>query len=108
MARPLPFDNEGGVLTNFHFDWDERKFTLNSIQNVEPILKVNHELATEGSGVSESKNFKRVASLPMVVVLELAKQGILKPDGAVIDHARFKAFLNSEENQALRTSPGKV
>ncbi len=102
------FDQHGGIITTFQFDWSEDKFYLHSAQDAGPILKANHELRTGGNGVSKSKALKSVASIPTTVILELAKQGILKPDGAILDQARFRAFLNSGENLALRTSPGDV
>ena len=49
----------------------------------------------------------KIASLPMVVIDDLNKKGIMR-GFAVMDQKRFKAFLNDPDNRFFRTRPGEV
>ncbi|UOF77132.1 hypothetical protein [Caudoviricetes sp.] len=49
----------------------------------------------------------KIASLPMVVIDDLNKKGIMR-GFAVMDQRGFKAFLNDPDNRFFRTRPGEV
>jgi hypothetical protein len=49
----------------------------------------------------------RIASIPLTVIDELNKQGVMR-GFAVLDEPRFKAWLNHPDNRAFRTRPGRV
>ena len=49
----------------------------------------------------------KVASIPMTVIDDLNKQGIMR-GFAVLDDKRFAAWLNDPINRAWRTRTGKV
>ena len=49
----------------------------------------------------------RVAAIPLTVIDDLNKQGIMR-GFHVLDQARFKAWLNESDNRAFRTRPGRV
>lgn len=49
----------------------------------------------------------KVASIPLTVFQDLEKQGITR-GFTIIDHKRFKEFLNNPDNQVFRTRPGRI
>lgn len=75
-------------------------------QDVEPILDQNKRLATADDGYSPSRDMRRVASIPNIVVLQWLAEGvdIFDPN----DRAEVKRRLNSPEWAHLRTAPGSV
>lgn len=49
----------------------------------------------------------KIASIPLTVIDELNKQGVMR-GFHILDQARFKAFLNHPDNRAFRTRPGRI
>jgi hypothetical protein len=49
----------------------------------------------------------KIASVPLVVIDDLNKKGIMR-GFHVVDQARFKEWLNNPDNRAFRTRPGRV
>lgn len=49
----------------------------------------------------------KVASIPLTVIDDLNKQGIMR-GFHVLDEKRFKAFLNNPDNRVFRTRTGVV
>ena len=76
-------------------------------QDVSPILENNKILANSGDGYSPSREWRRAASIPLMIVEKWrAEEGIdcLNPDHA--EAVRRK--LNSSEYAFLRTAPGRL
>jgi hypothetical protein len=109
MAR-ASLTTPGGVFEAMVEDSDGNVFE-HHIQDVEPILKANHEWrreAAEGNGgYSPSHDFKRVASIPLVLVEKwLFEEGI-----NVFNKEHWPAVLaklDDPEYSFLRTGPGRV
>ena len=83
-------------------------FSIQTVQDVEPILERNKALQNESDkGWSRSREWRRAASIPNVVALQWMKQyGVNIWDK---NHARaVKRLLNSSEWRWLRTAPGKL
>jgi hypothetical protein len=83
---------------------------LNTSQDVTAILEDNARKRNQtdrrtkwGSGLFDNK----VASIPLAVMDDLHKKGILR-GFHVIDQKRFKEFLNNPDNRFFRTREGKV
>ena len=72
------------------------------------LIKENKIKQSLGEGVSKSKELNHVASIPLVVVEQLAKQQIMSPNGDILDHVRFKKWLNDSDNRAFRVWTGTV
>jgi hypothetical protein len=49
----------------------------------------------------------KVASIPLTVFQDLEKQGITR-GFTILDHKRFKEFLNNPDNRVFRTRPGRI
>ena len=108
--RLLDVDPLTGVVEWFSYEPDTDGFTVQYEQDVEPLLEQNKR---QYNNVSDYRRFAgerwhKVASLPNVIVMELAKQGILSYAGAILDEKRFRRWLNDSDNMLFRTRPGKV
>lgn len=79
----------------------EKVNTIVATQDVTDIVAENRELFKESDGRWKDA-FNHVASIPIGLYFELKKQGIID------NPERFKKWLNSSENQAFRTRPGRV
>lgn len=76
-------------------------------QDVAPILDRNKALANDGDGYSASRDIRRVASIPLVLVEKWKNEegiDLFNPDH--LPAVRRK--LNSPEYQYLRTAPGRL
>lgn len=72
-------------------------------QNVEDILDANKREAIDNpKGMRPGGNARKVASIPLVVWVELERQGIAQ------DQARLRRWLNDPDNRFFRTSQGRA
>ena len=55
----------------------------------------------------DAKMYK-VASIPLIVVQQLAQKGIMSNAGRIIDKDRFKKWLNDPNNRHFRVYQGNV
>lgn len=95
-----------GVSTRIEAD-SEGHLIIHRVQDVQPILDRNKALFNEGDGYSPSREFRRAASIPNVVIEKwLNEEGINLFDP---DHwPAVQAKLNSSEYAYLRTAPGRI
>lgn len=90
-----------GAKTEWEMQGD--KLLVRNAQDAEPIIEANKaELNSGEDGYSKSRNLRRVASIPLVLYLDLKKRGILG------DRVKFRRWLNDPDNRLFRTAPGKV
>ena len=64
-VRATEFAN--GVTTRYIQESDG-KLTINNQQNVNPLLERNKKLYTANSGYTPSRDFKRIASIPPIML----------------------------------------
>jgi hypothetical protein len=86
-------------------EWEEidGAIVIRNAQDAAPIVEDNKRLLAEGGdGYSRSRNLRRVASIPLVLWLDLGKKGILR------DRRRLRAWLNDPDNRFFRTAPGRI
>lgn len=76
FGRPVFFDVDGFPIDRFHYSESEDKFAIETVQDVEPIFNRNKALQTENDGYSPTKNWARIASIPLVIVEQWRKEGI--------------------------------
>jgi hypothetical protein len=92
-----------GTLTNFHYDsLDEDAFTIETVQDVEPVLELNKAQYNSVNERTQMGDVAHVARIPLVIWQDLVKRGIAN------DEARLKAWLNDPDNRFMRTRPGRV
>ncbi len=102
MARVLSNDPETGIVELFHFDPETEEVTLQTIQEVEPLIDANKASFNEHTSLDRFGDMTRVASIPMSLYFELKRKGILD------DQAALKRWLNDPDNRFFRTRPGVV
>ena len=94
--------------TTFHPSSDEKEFTINTYQDVEPVLEENKKsynnygdkltFGKAGEGV-------RVASIPLTVW----ENWIKETNGAIQkDDKLLKKYLNDPDNKYFKTSPTNI
>lgn len=90
-------DGEGGLI-------------IQTVQDVSDIVEANKK---EFNSYDERARWSgdpfgnKVASIPLTVIDDLNKLGIMR-GFHVVDQKRFKAWLNERDNQAFRTRPGVI
>ena len=107
--RDVEFD---GVVRSDYIKESDGKLTIKQTQDVEPVLKKNKELYNLNNGYSQSKDLKRVASIPTLVLEIWTKEYngdsnwfALPSD---VQKKILKKKLNSSEFQFFRTAPGRL
>ena len=99
---------ESTPVDTFHSNADETEFTINTYQDVEPILEENkRDLNEYGSLLNSGKTGEgvRVASIP----LNVWQQWMKETNGEIQkDHNLMKKYLNAPDNKYFRTTPTRV
>ena len=108
MSKKLPIENTGVTKTILHSDDSEGKIHIETTQDVQPVLEENKIRRNLGEFHNKKKDWYHAASIPLVVVQQLVKKGIMHPHGAVKDKARFKKWVNDPDNRAFRIWQGNV
>ena len=89
---------------------DDGGIVIESSQDVGGIIESNKAQFNsydERARWSDHLFGNKVASVPLVVIDDLNKKGIMR-GFHVVDQARFKEWLNNPDNRAFRTRPGRV
>lgn len=100
----LKVDSVDGVST--FAGYDDGKIIVKREQDVEAILNHNKALATDSDGYSQSRDLRRVASIPLAVVEQWRLEGVDIMDPNCKEEVRRR--LNSSENLYFRTAPGRL
>ena len=99
---------ESTPVDTFHSNADETEFTINTYQDVEPILEENkRKLFDYGSLLNRHKHKEgvTVASIPVNVWAQWMKE----TNGEIQkDHNLMKKYLNDPDNKYFRTTPTRV
>jgi len=100
-GNPTPVDT-------FHSNADETEFTINTRQDVEPILEENKQAYNNyGDLLTPGKAGEgvRVASIPT----NIWNQWMKETNGEIQrDHNLMKRYLNDPDNKYLRTTPTRI
>ncbi len=105
-GRLLGSDPQSGLVETFFYDPDTDGFTIETSQDVTHFLDTATALRNDAP--IRWGEWAHVARIPSVILMELAKQGIVTATGNILDEPRFRAWLNDRDNQFFRTRPGKV
>ena len=108
MSILLGKDSDG---TKYFVEADG-KLTIKNSQDVDPILQKNKRLYNLNDGYSKSKDLKRVASIPSLVLQLWAKEYNGTNNWFAIPHIERKRILklklNSNEFRYFRTASGRI
>ena len=84
-------------------------FDIVTRQHVGEIIKdnkINRNLRNTHARYRDG--LEHVARIPLVILEDLAKKGIITTGGVILDHKRFKQWMNDSDNRAFRTREGVV
>jgi hypothetical protein len=102
FKRVLHHDPLVGITEIFHGSEDGESFTIETVQDVEPLLDLNK---ADLNNVTNSDRFgdgKIVARIPMVIYDQWLREGIAH------DETALKAKLNDPDNRFMRIWPGHL
>ena len=100
------YTNDFGIRKDW-IDNADGSVTIRRTQDAEAILEQNKAMANHNDGYTPSRDMRRVASIPMVLILKwLEEEGWDAFDPACAHKLAQK--LNSNEYMHLRTAPGRV
>ena len=100
MKKLLDTDPITGIRHVFHYDEMTDEAAITAEQDVSDVIESNKRAYNDSA--QRHGEWTRVASIPMVVYLDLKKKGILD------DQAALKKWLNDPDNKYFRTRPGTV
>jgi hypothetical protein len=100
------FTNDGLILRTYDYHEGIDRPVIRSTQDVEPIIENNKRLYNDGDGYSPSREWKRAASVPNIIIEQWMKKGINAYKYE--DTPKILAMLDSPEYRFLRTAPGRL
>jgi hypothetical protein len=89
---------------------DDNQVIVETVQDVSGIVEDNRRAFNsydERARWSNEMFGNKIASIPLTVIDQLNKDGIMR-GFHVLDQVRFRKWLNNPDNQAFRTRPGRV
>jgi hypothetical protein len=103
----LPMGTEDGISS---FIRDDGKTTeILSSADVTDHLEQNKAMYTHNDGYSKSRELRRVASIPAIVILKWKEElGVDFYSSDPEQKRKVRQLLNSNEYQFLRTAPGRL
>ena len=96
----------GQVITRWSYDEPTGQHVITRVQDVEPILENNKALYNLNDGYSPSREFRRVAEIPISVAEQWYREGVNIYDPNCREEIRRR--LNDPVNLFLRTAPGRL
>ena len=105
-------EQDGLVKTTYHSDDPNKHVVIERNVDYKPIIEHNKKMYTHNDGYSKSRDLKRVASIPTLVLELWTKEyngtgnwfALSKEEQQKI----LKKKLNSSEFQYFRTAPGRL
>ncbi len=103
----LPMGTEDGIASYIR---DDGKTTeILSSADITDHLEQNKAMANHNDGYSPSRELRRVASIPAIVILKWKEElGVDFYSSDPDQKRRVRQLLNSNEYQFLRTAPGRL
>ena len=105
-------EQDGLVKTTYHSDDMNKQVVIERNVNYKPIINHNKKMYTQNDGYSKSRDLKRVASIPTLVLELWTKEyngtGNWFALPKEVQQKILKTKLNSNEFQYFRTAPGRL
>ncbi len=100
------------VNTTYHSDDANKQVVIERNVDYKPIINHNKKMYTQNEGYSKSRDLKRVASIPTLVLELWTKEyngtGNWFALPKEVQQKILKTKLNSNEFQYFRTAPGRL
>lgn len=108
MTQPRILDHDAASKTTeyYHFDPDTQGFVIETRQDITDIIELNKAVVNDNTGWKGE--FHHVAHIPLSILMQLAQQQIVTVAGQILDHKKFRAWLNDPSNSAFRVKRGRV
>ena len=100
MRRFLDHDATLGITNFFHYDAADDTFTIEAVQDMEPLVETNKQ-AFNGPHGSWGDG-KVVARVPLIFYDQWMREGKHR------DQSFLKRWLNDPDNSAFRVRPGVI
>jgi hypothetical protein len=94
------------ILRTYDFDEVAQRHIIRSEQDCEPILRNNKRLFNLGDGYGPTREWKRAANVPNLIIEQWMRQGINAYRHE--DQPKILAMLDLPEYRYLRTAPGRL
>lgn len=112
MAKHHIYDASGDIVSTVTYDAAEKKTTFAQWQDLTPYLEQNKKLQTLNDGYSPSKELRRVASIPNVLMLKWLRDDGISPRDYFRKPKAYKAWLRRKiynpDNRFVLTAPHKA
>lgn len=102
MARHFDTDPLVGSREVFHYDESSDQAIIETVADVAPVIEEVDGVRQQDPGNWRGSGMHRVASIPLVIWLELEREGIARDDKLL------KRWLNDNANGKFRTKHGRV
>lgn len=108
MPDPIVLSRDplAGTVDYFHVLEDGKEWAIETKQDVTGIVEVNKALQNEATG--RFGDMARVASIPLTVLEDLQRKGVIDNMWNIKNDRGFRRWLNSSENRHFRTKLGQV
>ena len=91
------------------FHHDGQNITFETISDYTDLIEANKaSMNNFDERASFKSDLNRVASIPLEILFDLKRQGILGDNFMVLNQKAFRQWLNDADNRAFRTRPGVV
>lgn len=96
-----------GAVETFYFDHATDEIHIHQTEDVTRLTETTKALYNDAAS-NWKGDWHHVASIPMTLLPELQKQGIMNTAGRILDMPKFKAWVNDRDNRVFRTKPGQI
>jgi hypothetical protein len=100
--RIFDHDPVFGITEYWHPSEDGDAFTLEVVQDAEPVVEFNKKAQAEWQGKRWGDGLQHVAQIPMNIYWDLKNKGILN------DQVALRRWLNDPDNRFFRTKTGVI
>jgi len=108
MSKRMVVDQEPWRRTDFHFDESDNKFTLNTVQDAEPIVDENkRKMNAYGDKLSLGKRgeWHHAASIPV----NIWEKWMQDTNGAIQKDSKLLArYLNDPDHKYFKVAPTNI
>lgn len=115
MARELlDFDPVTGKTLWYDYEYGDREsddqIIITETVDVEPVIEMNKAAYNSGdhSNKRSPDGMRHAARIPLSVLHDLARQGIMTTGGKILDEKRLRKFLNDPDVRSFRVWHGRV
>lgn len=112
MAKKRIFDQWGDIVSVVEHDDLERTTTFAQYQDPTPYLEENKRLQNLNDGYSPSRDLRRVASIPNVLLLKMLREDGISPIAFFRKPKEYKTWLRRKiydpDYRYLLTAPHKA